>query len=168
VGVYGLADHARAPAFLEDLENKVSRSQHPVVVGGDFNLTRGAEDKNNSNINWPIVHLFNDCIARLALRELNRSGARFTWTNKQVNPVRSVLDRVFISPSWETHFPMASLSAETRIGSDHTPLILDSGEGLLRCSNRFFFETSWLALPNFKEVLQGTWSKLLFSPWKTT
>jgi exonuclease III len=82
VGVYGPADHARAPAFLEELENKVSRSQHPVVVGGDFNLIRGAEDKNNSNINWPRVHLFNDCIARLALRELNRSGARFTWTNK--------------------------------------------------------------------------------------
>jgi mannosylglycoprotein endo-beta-mannosidase len=135
-----------------------------VVVGGDFNLIRGAEDKNNSNINWPRVHLFNDCIARLALRELNRSGARFTWTNKQVNPVRSVLDRVFISPSWETHLPMASLSAETRIGSDHTPLILDSGEGLLSRSNRFFFETSWLALPNFKEVLQGIWSKLLISP----
>jgi hypothetical protein len=96
--------------------------------------------------------------------DLNRSGARFTWTNKQVNPIRSVLDRVFISPSWEAHFPMASLSAETRIGSDHTPLILDSGEGLLRRSNHFFFETSWLALPEFKEVLQGIWSKLLISP----
>jgi hypothetical protein len=71
---------------------------------------------------------------------------------------------VFISPSWETHFPMASLSAETRIGFDHTPLILDSGEGLLRRSNRFFFETSWLALPDFKEVLQGIWNKLLISP----
>jgi hypothetical protein len=56
------------------------------------------------------------------------------------------------------------LSAETRIGSDHTPLILDSGEGLLRRSNRFFFATSWLALPEFKEVLQGIWIKLLIAP----
>jgi hypothetical protein len=51
VGVYGPTDHSRAPAFAEELEIKVSRSQHPVVVGGDFNLIRGAEDKNNSNIN---------------------------------------------------------------------------------------------------------------------
>jgi hypothetical protein len=82
VGVYGPADHARASVFLEELENKVSRSQHLVVVGGDFNLIRENEDKSNNNINWPRVHLFNDYIARLALRELNRSGARFTWTNK--------------------------------------------------------------------------------------
>jgi hypothetical protein len=50
---------------------------------------------------------------------------------------------------------MVSLTAETRIGSDHTPLILDSGEGLLRRSNRFFFETSCLAMPEFKDVMQG-------------
>jgi hypothetical protein len=81
IGVYGPADHARAPAFLEELEDKVLRCQHLVVVGGDFNLIRGAEDKTNDNINWPRIHMFNDCIVRLSLRE-KRSGARFTWTNK--------------------------------------------------------------------------------------
>jgi hypothetical protein len=78
IGVYGPADHVRTSEFLQELENKVSCSQHPVVVGGDFNLIRGAQDKNNDNINWPRVHLFNDCIARLALRELKHNGARFT------------------------------------------------------------------------------------------
>jgi exonuclease III len=78
VGVYGPAEHSRAPVFLEEHESKVSRCQRPVVVGGDFNLIRGAEDKNNKNINWPIIHLFNDCIARLVLRELKGNGARFT------------------------------------------------------------------------------------------
>jgi hypothetical protein len=58
-----------------------------VVVGGDFNLIRGAQDKSNTNINWPRVHLFNNYIARLALRELKCSGARFTWTNNQANPM---------------------------------------------------------------------------------
>jgi hypothetical protein len=82
IGVYGPADHARAPEFLKELEDKVSRCQHPVVVGGDFNLIRGAEDKSNDNINWPRIHMFNDCIARLALRELKHSDARFTWKNK--------------------------------------------------------------------------------------
>jgi hypothetical protein len=50
---------------------------------------------------------------------------------------------------------MVSLTAVTRIGSDHTPLILDSREGLLRRSNNFFFETSWLAMLEFKDMLQG-------------
>jgi hypothetical protein len=92
--------------------------------GGDFNLIRGADDKNNCNINWPRVHLFNDCIARLALREFRRSAARFTLANKQLNPMRSVLDRLFVSPEWESQFPIASPRVETRIGSDYTPCCL--------------------------------------------
>ena len=41
--------------------------------------------------------MFNSAIAAMALREVTRSGATFTWTNKQLDPVRSVLDRVFMS-----------------------------------------------------------------------
>jgi endonuclease/exonuclease/phosphatase family metal-dependent hydrolase len=110
------------------LEAKVALSQYPVVVAGDFNLVRGSADKNNSNIDWSRVSLFNDSIARMGLGEIRRTGARFTWSNKQANPVRSVLDRVLVSASWEGRFPLVSLCAETRIGSDHTPLILDSGD----------------------------------------
>jgi hypothetical protein len=82
IGVYGPADHARSELFLQELEAKVNSCQHPVVVGGDFNLIRGPEDKSNDNINWPRVHLFNDCITNLALREIRRLEARFTWSNK--------------------------------------------------------------------------------------
>ena len=53
--------------------------------------------------------MFNNSIASVALREVARTGARFTWTNKQLTPVRSVLDRVFISPDWEVLYPFCSL-----------------------------------------------------------
>ena len=53
IGVYGPADHARSPAFLEELERKVQAARYPVLISGDFNLIRGQRDKNNSNINWP-------------------------------------------------------------------------------------------------------------------
>jgi hypothetical protein len=99
VGVYGPADHSRSTTFLGELERKVSSSRHPVVVSGDFNLIRGAVNKNNCNIDWTRVAQFNDCIARMGLRELARSGANFTWSNKQANPIRSVLDRVLVSPA---------------------------------------------------------------------
>ena len=78
VGVYGPADHAHSAAFLQELELKVNSSPYPVVVGGDFNLIRGPQDKNNNNINWPRVNLFNDAIASLALREISRTGAAYT------------------------------------------------------------------------------------------
>jgi hypothetical protein len=149
VGVYGPADHARSSAFLSDLESKVERCSNPVEVLGDFNLIRGAQDKNNANINWNLVNAFNDYVARLALRGVARTGARYTWSNRQRVPVRCVLDRVLVSPEWEAQFPLTLLRASTYLGSDHSPLVLDTGTRLLKKPNRFFFESSWINLPGF-------------------
>jgi hypothetical protein len=138
-----------------------------VVVAGDFNLIRGSADKSNANIDWSRVRLFNDSIARMDLGEIKRTGARFTWSNKQANPVRSVLDRVLVSASWEGKFLLLSLCAETRIGSDHTPLILDSGVDIPppppRVS-RFVFENGWLLVQGFKDILSVKWRQLLEEP----
>jgi hypothetical protein len=94
---------------LDELAAEVRACHLPVVVGGDFNLIRRASDKSNGIVNWPRVRRFNDVVAALALRELHMAGARFTWTNNQSSPIRSVLDRVFVSPAWEQLFPLCSL-----------------------------------------------------------
>jgi exonuclease III len=153
--VYGPADHRRTTEFLSELGDAVTGCPFPQVVGGDFNIIRGAEDKNNNNICWPRVQVFNDCIANLALREINRGGPKFTWTNRQLNPVRCVLDRVFFTAEWESIFPVCSLWAETIIGSDHSPLILSSGEDLGKRSPHFFFEKGWLERPEFGDLVSG-------------
>ena len=158
--VYGPADHRRSPAFLQELTGAIQASPHPLVVGGDFNMIRGSEDKNNTIITWPQVHRFNDCIANLALREIRRGGARFTWINKQLNPIICVLDRVFMSAEWEALFPLCSLAVETIVGSDHSPLLLSSGEELKKRSPRFFFEKAWLERPDFVEIFTHKWREL--------
>ena len=71
---YGPADHRRTEEFLSELSSAITACPLPLVVGGDFNLIRGLEDKNNDIINWPRVHKFNDFIANLALREIHRGG----------------------------------------------------------------------------------------------
>lgn len=111
--VYGPADHSRSAEFLAELRDKVDRCNTPIVVAGDFNLVRQVEDKNSRIVDQGRMRLFNDCFADLALREIARVGARFTWTNKQVDPIRSVLDRVFVSMQWEARFPFCSLRAVT-------------------------------------------------------
>ena len=102
--------------------------------------------------------MFSNAIASMAIREVARSGARYMWTNKQLDPVRSVLDRVFISPEWELLYPLHSLVAETRIGSDHVPLILALGEERIRHSPRFYFETAWFEYPDFDAFFREKWS----------
>jgi hypothetical protein len=161
MGIYGPADHVSSGRFLEEISGKVARSNLLIIMGGDFNLMRIPEDKNNERINWPRLELFNDHIARWAVREIPRTGARFTWSNHQLNPVRCVLDRVFISIDLEPSFPLCSLVAETSLGSDHTPLVFDSGELCPIRSNRFFFETGWLEGEGFQDTLLGMWHQLL-------
>ena len=107
------------------------------------------------------MSLFNDAIAAASLREAARTGARFTWTNKQLRPVRSVLDRVFFTPEWEALFPMCSLVAETRIGSDHIPLIFSSGEEQIRHSSRFFFEIAWFEAEGFEAMVHERWAAIV-------
>jgi exonuclease III len=68
VGVYGPTDHSRSPLFLQELEEVVSRATSPMLIAGDFNLIRGSTNKNNRNIDWSRVNLFNDSIAHLQLR----------------------------------------------------------------------------------------------------
>jgi hypothetical protein len=89
----------------------------------------------------------------MALREINRAGARYTWTNRQLNPIRCVLDRVFVSTAWEARFPLCSVTAVTRIGSDHNPLLLDSGEAVRCPPPRFFFQTWWFSVHGFGELV---------------
>ena len=162
--VYGPADHSRAPAFLAELRAKVEGCDTPLVVAGDFNLITSPDDKSSANIDPQRMRLFNDCIADLALREITRVGARYTWTNNQVDPIRSVLDRVLVSVDWELAFPLCSLRAITRIGSDHAPLLLSSGGTSPPQLNRFHFENFWIGQPGFVEAVRLKWAQAAATP----
>ncbi|KAE8809575.1 hypothetical protein D1007_13868 [Hordeum vulgare] len=155
--VYGPADQGRWADFLAELKNKVERCTTPVVVAGDFNLIRWASDISSLNVDRPRMRLFNDCIADLALREIARVRARFMWSNKQVDPIRSVLDRVFVSAQWEVMFPLCGLKVITRIGSDHTPLVFSTGDGAPPRSCCFRFETFWQEQPGFCDRVRNRW-----------
>lgn len=161
--VYGPADHARSAPFLEEIGRFTSMINHPLVIGGDFNLIRSEEDKSSGNINWPRINLFNNAIADMELKEIERVGARFTWTNRQLNPIRSVLDRVFISAAWELLFPLSNVRVETRLGSDHSPLIFSTGEDLIQKKARFFVEIQWFEEEGFPDTLKNKWCSWVYA-----
>ena len=70
-------------AFLTDLKVKVERSPISIIMVGDFNLISYHVDKSLASLDIPCMQLFNDCITEMALWEVARVVARFTWTNKQ-------------------------------------------------------------------------------------
>jgi hypothetical protein len=83
--------------------------------------------------------------------ELKRFGGKYTSTNKQVNPMVVNLDRILISPEWAQQFPLCSSSSLVRVGSDHSPIILNSGEGSVVGESQLHFEKQWFLDPDFKD-----------------
>jgi exonuclease III len=96
------------------------------------------------------MDMFNSFINDTDLLKIQR-GDRFTWTNKQRNHVMSNLDRFFVSKEWEQKFPKSRVMSLVRVGSDHSPLLMDDGVEAGQCRRRFIFENAWLSKPEFRE-----------------
>jgi exonuclease III len=159
VSVYGAAQDNRKPEFLSELVRICDSESLPLLLAGDFNILRKPEEKSNDNFNprWPFM--FNAIIENLNLREIALSGRQYTWANRRVIPTYEKLDRVLASVEWEQKFPLVSVRALSRAGSDHTPLLIDSGSKAHRGNNaRFSFELSWFEQDGFDETVAREWA----------
>lgn len=76
--VYGPVDHDLSSVFLEELSVICNQAILLIILGGDFNLIREESDKNSDNVNYHLMDLFNEFTGINQLRELKRSGQRFS------------------------------------------------------------------------------------------
>lgn len=102
--IYGPAHDERKLEFLAEIQSKVQSTQIPILLGGDFNLIRRMEEKSSGNVNAHMMEAFNEMISVTELKEIQRSGSRYTWSNKQKPPIMCVLDRILVSNTWEDKF----------------------------------------------------------------
>jgi len=161
IAVYGAAQPEHKQSFLSELGYCQSKSL-PVAIGGDFNIIRGPQDKNNDRYDDRWLFLFNTVINSLDLnKEIELSGLNFIWANNSLpKPTFERLDRVLVSTEWELNFPQATVQALTRyISSDHTPLLLTFGSSLGATQPMFKFELGWLTRDDFHNVVIQTWQQ---------
>jgi hypothetical protein len=93
-----------------------------------------------------------------ALLEIGLAGRAYTWSNNQEDQVMCKLDRIFCTTHFDAAFPLSSARALSRIASDHTPIIWESGESKRPRKCGFKFEKWWLANPEFKDFVAKAWS----------
>jgi endonuclease/exonuclease/phosphatase family metal-dependent hydrolase len=128
-----------------------------VIIGGDFNMIRYIHEKSLGTKYTIWLDMLNNFINDTKIIELIRGGSLFTWTNKQQNPIRSNLDKIFVSKSWDQHYLRTRVMTMTRVGSDHNPLILDNGEQVESGKKMFRMESAWLGNTKFKNHLLQRW-----------
>ena len=104
--------------------------------------------------------MFNTIIGSLDPREIELSGRKFTWANTLPNPTFEKLDRVLASVEWEQKFPLVTVQALSRGISDHTPLLVDSGEAMhMGNKNTFSFELAWFEREGILDLIAREWAK---------
>lgn len=144
--------------FFEELDEIMENWDGPTVLGGDFNLVRNRSEKTSGNVNSQWTFCFNDRINRFGLIELKVSSKKYTWANNQDNLIVATLDKIFVTTHWESKSPRSLVEALPKYGSDHTPLLLDSGENVRRPEKVFKFEKWWLYEEAFANVVQQAWN----------
>jgi hypothetical protein len=71
-----------------------------------------------------------------------------------------MLDQILVSTEWETKFPLSTVQALNMVFSDHTLLLIDTGNGTHGCKQPLFkFELGWLLRDGFYELVADVWNK---------
>lgn len=121
----------------------------PLLIGGDFNIIRYANEKNTRDGVHRHTDLFNSVIHFYELREIIMTGGMFTWSNNQDFPVLEKLNRILVTKEWEDIFPQAMVKKLPGEISDHNPLILSSRICDKVPVIQFKFNLNWLKNPVF-------------------
>jgi len=87
------------------------------------------------------------------------SGVKFTWSNKQKNPTLVKLDRILATTSWDLNYSHSFAWSTARVGSDHSLLIIDTGEQGASRPKYFFFEEKWIHHEGFYDLLKTKWGE---------
>ena len=145
-------------AFISELHSLLVDFQGHSLIGGDFNLVRFQSDKSNGNIDHKWSDKFNEWVEIWSLLEVKLSNRKFTWGNNQSNLIMSNIDRVFCNVEFDQIFPLASISSLPRLGSDHTPILWESGVNTPQKPYIYRFEKWWLMRADFKSLAEKNWN----------
>lgn len=155
--VYGPCTREGKIEFTDWLKNIDMPDDIDWMIVGDFNLMRRPEDRNKLGGDVNEMFLFNEAISALRLVELPLQGRRYTWTNKQQDPLLERLDWFFTSNAWTLTYPNTMVWPLVMQTSDHVPCLIKTATTVPK-GKIFRFENYWMQHPDFMQVVQHAWS----------
>ena len=152
--IYGHNDGLRRVAMFDEIKQRASHINKPILVMGDFNVILHPRERTGSVTCVRSMREFSEWINDLQLLDIPLQGMRFTWRR---NESKSKLDRVLCDHNWLTNFPNMLLKGLCRSFSDHNPLLLTMdvcpnwGPKPFRCQD------AWFLHPQFRSFLVEEW-----------
>ena len=157
ITIYGSPYEEGKEAFISELHSLFVENSIPTLIGGDFNLVRFSTNKSNGNINRRWSDNFNARVEMWGLMEIKLSSRKYTWANNQSDLIMSTIDRAFYDTELDAILPLTSITTLPRCGSDHTPLVWDSGLQVPPKSSSYKMEKWWLLREDFRDLITKIW-----------
>ncbi|XP_026459532.1 uncharacterized protein LOC113360212 [Papaver somniferum] len=160
--VYGTSDAGYYSQFWQELRDIRLIFDEPWMLGGDFNATLSADERNRPGGGLANRKSFRSFVNRYSLIDLPLSGGRFTWTNSQQPPLLIRLDRFLLSPEFNSHCPAPIQMRLNRPISDHAQIMLCCNSGD-KVKSPFRLDNFILSHPDFLGNLKIWWDILIFT-----
>ncbi|XP_043698819.1 uncharacterized protein LOC122649647 [Telopea speciosissima] len=140
---------------------------------GDFNsYLSWTEKSGGKQYQHRDCNIFQQFISDCNLMDLGYQGPPYTWSNKRTGSdlIRVRLDRGFANASWIQDFPDYAVLNKAALGSDHSPLCIDTFGCIPKKARPFRFEDMWFTHPDcgkrLIEELSALQSQSNFSTFK--
>lgn len=132
----------------------------PWVVLGDFNCVLGAHEKRGGGPpNASSCNEFLQMCDTCELLDIPTKGLSFTWSSRRTE-VR--LDRAIGNLDWIEAWPSLECCTLTKATSDHCPILLSCSWLSLVAKLPFRFQSLWLHIPGFGDLVKTYWSQFNF------
>ncbi|XP_072060275.1 uncharacterized protein [Arachis hypogaea] len=91
--------------------------------------------------------------------DIGMVGRPFTWSNRRRGDelIQERLDRFLVGVDWQQLYPNATVLRLSELGSDHSPLLLDSNPRTERSKCRFKFQERWCSNDEIRQIVREVW-----------
>ncbi|KAL4362548.1 hypothetical protein GQ457_04G039580 [Hibiscus cannabinus] len=128
----------------------------PWILGGDFNAISSSSERQGGSQHGSGVNLkFCEFIADAGLIDMGFSGPQFTWKRGDLS---QRLDQCLCNSKWYSEFAQSEVIHLQRLGSDHRPILIDTGmDSNQHKSSLFHYISAWNDHPDFINMLKDSW-----------
>ncbi|KAH7843546.1 hypothetical protein Vadar_018002 [Vaccinium darrowii] len=146
--------------FWNFLKSIAKENGYPWLCVGDLNDCGSQAEKQGGNpCSRGRIEQFHSLMSDCEFMDLEFKGPNYTWSNNQGGDdnIRIRLDRALADVPWRNLFPLAQVTHELKIGSDHCPLVVNCRVPLRKVPFIYKFESMWTTHPECRQVIEKGW-----------
>ncbi|OMO71257.1 reverse transcriptase [Corchorus capsularis] len=158
--IYGAPVYSDRKLVWEKINRKTLSIEEKWMCIGDWNDLEDVEKEGGRPKERRVLQNFRTVVEFCQLLEVPSQGQQFTWSGiRDGEIIKEKLDRCLVNLDWLEQYPRTQVWNLPAIGSDHSPLVINTVVGDKKGAKLFKFEAIWLEKEDCKRIIGEGWNK---------